>query len=174
MIEKKFIVQSEKKMQSIGVWLSSQISSGDVIFLNGALGVGKSVFARGVIRGLGYDEIVKSPTYGIVEEYKFEKFDLFHFDLYRLDRYSDLLYGVGFYDYVSSSSVLLIEWAEKFAELPFPDFICKIEYCGSEICENGVFENEICGNEVFENEVRGNEILDKRVLHISFRRALIP
>jgi tRNA threonylcarbamoyladenosine biosynthesis protein TsaE len=92
-----------------------------VIFLEGDLGAGKTTFARALIQGLGYSGKVKSPTYGLLENYQVGEFDFLHLDLYRIENPSELEY-LAIADQFSGNGVLLIEWPEKAGSmLPDPD-----------------------------------------------------
>jgi len=93
---------------NIGFNLSKEIKSGDIIGLEGSLGSGKSVLIRGVLSGLGVSEVIPSPTFTLVNEYV-AKFNIFHFDLYRLNNPYEL-YEIGFEEYVYSSDVSIIDW----------------------------------------------------------------
>jgi tRNA threonylcarbamoyladenosine biosynthesis protein TsaE len=89
------------------------------IWLRGDLGAGKTTLARGLLRGLGYADKVKSPTYTLLEPYVVSGFNLYHFDLYRfIDK--EEWEVAGFREYFNSTSVCLVEWPEKAAEL-LPD-----------------------------------------------------
>lgn len=104
-----------------------------VVYLEGDLGVGKSVFARGVLQALGVREAIKSPTYTLVEQYDIPNghFQLAtHSDLYRLADPEEL-YFIGFDDIAASSGLLLVEWPDKGAgQLPNATHAIMIEYSG--------------------------------------------
>ena len=116
--------KSDADTQALGAELARALSPGAVIYLYGSLGAGKTTFVRGLLRALGIEDKVKSPTYTLVEPYETEKFDVFHFDLYRLLT-AEELQQIGLEEYFTGSSVCLIEWPEKGQPLlPAPDVAC--------------------------------------------------
>ena len=96
-----------------GVRLAGRIEPGSVVLLSGDLGAGKTVFVRGLAKGLGLDETaVSSPTFTLIQEYR-GPVTLYHVDLYRIS--STEADELGLEELVSPRSIVAIEWAEKLA-----------------------------------------------------------
>ena len=110
-----FLTHSPEETEKIGASLAKQLSPGTVIAYRGDLGAGKTAFTRGLARGLGYTDLVTSPTYTIVNEYLSGRIPLFHFDMYRLKN-SDDLFDIGWDDYLERGGVCAVEWSENVAD----------------------------------------------------------
>lgn len=124
-------LSNEDEQLAFASQVASVVVKGTVIFLNGDLGTGKTTFVRGFLRGLGYDGVVKSPTYTLVEPYQLTNFAVYHFDLYRLADPEEIEYAGG-RDYFDGETICLIEWPEKAQGfLPEPDLVLHLEYAES-------------------------------------------
>ena len=110
---------SEKETFAVAEEIARQASPGDIYLLEGDLGVGKTVFAKGFARGLGITEPVTSPTFTIVQEYHEGRLPLYHFDVYRIADVEEMD-EIGYEDYFYGEGVCLIEWAGLIREL-LPD-----------------------------------------------------
>lgn len=101
---------------SIGRKLAENVRPGEIYTLNGDLGVGKTVFTKGLAAGLGITEPVTSPTFTILQEYDSGRLPLYHFDVYRIGDPEEME-EIGYEDYFFGQGICLIEWAELIEEL---------------------------------------------------------
>lgn len=125
-MQKKIIIPTAEKMQEFGNKLGNQLHRGDIIFLKGQLGAGKTTLVRGILQGLGYEDKVKSPTFTLVESYSLPSAMIFHFDFYRLRDVYELL-DIGIQDYFTEDAIVLIEWPENaISLLPHATVDCEI------------------------------------------------
>ena len=122
-------LHDEEALLALASDVAAKIKPGLVIYLKGDLGVGKTVFARGLINRLGYQGLVKSPTYSLVEAYQIdEAFTCYHFDLYRLSEPEELEF-TGARDHFNEQSLCLVEWPDKATGfIPAGDINCELEY----------------------------------------------
>lgn len=107
----KFITESPSETEAVGENLSTKLKPGSVVALFGGMGAGKTAFTRGIARGLGITGGVSSPTFALVHEYK-GRIPLYHFDMYRVNSWDDL-YSTGFFDYLDSGGIIVVEWSEN-------------------------------------------------------------
>jgi tRNA threonylcarbamoyladenosine biosynthesis protein TsaE len=115
-LEFSTFLADEAATLELGEKLALALEPGLFVSLSGELGSGKTTLARGILRGLGYQGKVKSPTYTLVELYKLSRLDLYHFDLYRFNDPQELL-DAGFRDNFGSGNICLVEWPERAAGL---------------------------------------------------------
>lgn len=106
----------EKETYELGCRLGQEARAGQVYTLVGDLGVGKTVFTKGLAAGLGIEEPVSSPTFTIVQVYEEGRLPFYHFDVYRIGD-AEEMDEVGFDDYVYGEGVSLIEWANLIEEI---------------------------------------------------------
>jgi tRNA threonylcarbamoyladenosine biosynthesis protein TsaE len=110
---------SAEETQGIAEQLGRLVQSGDLLTLQGDLGVGKTTFTQGLGRGLGIEEPVSSPTFTIIKEYDDGRIPLYHMDIYRLGE-GALHEDLGYDDYFYGEGVTVVEWAH-FVEEMLPD-----------------------------------------------------
>ena len=101
--------------RSIGEAIAPLLTAGDAIALTGELGAGKTTFAQGLARGLGFPGHVVSPTFTLVREYRSGRLPIVHADVYRLDRVQDVLDLE--LDDAAEDGVLLVEWGDVVGAL---------------------------------------------------------
>ena len=111
----KINVSSEKKIEEVAKKIKSEIKLGDILFIHGEIGVGKTTFVKYLINNFQseYNEKlseVTSPTFNVMNEYKINNFTIKHYDLYRFKSPNDLIDLNLFED--NQKSILLIEWPE--------------------------------------------------------------
>jgi tRNA threonylcarbamoyladenosine biosynthesis protein TsaE len=114
-----------------GGQLAACIVPGLRIYLRGELGSGKTTLVRGLLRALGVQESVKSPSYTLVELYVVSRLNLYHFDFYRfMDKRE--LGDAGLADYFDGDGICLVEWPERAGDaLPRPDLEFTLVYAGT-------------------------------------------
>lgn len=126
MIEVVFTFSSAESLEAFGVQLAQHLIPPKVIYLKGDLGAGKTTLARGILQGLGHEDLVKSPTFTLVETYNLPPHTLHHFDLYRIETPQEL-HNLGIKEYFEPNNIVLIEWPEKgLPVLPAADFMITI------------------------------------------------
>ncbi len=98
-----------------GKIFSRLLSGGDVVVLEGALGGGKTTFAKGLLAGLGYKGRVLSPSFTLLRQYELKNIAVYHLDLYRL-KFSEI-FDLGVDDFLYSDKIItLIEWGNKLGD----------------------------------------------------------
>ena len=118
----------EGQTLALGIQLGRLLEHPALILLQGELGAGKSVLARGIARGLGVDPQVPitSPTFTLMNHYP-ARLDLYHFDLYRLSTPDELI-EIGFDDFAHGTGVALVEWPERLEDEQTPGLWIRIKY----------------------------------------------
>lgn len=125
---KEYISDSAEETFEIGKTFSGCLKCGDVIALSGDLGAGKTVFVKGIAKGLNIGELITSPTFNIVREYQGD-LKLYHFDVYRISS-DEEMDETGYYD-CQRDGVAVIEWADIIKDiLPENHIRVTIEHLG--------------------------------------------
>ena len=126
----EFVTHSYEETLMKAGELAKSLKKGAVIGFIGGLGMGKTAFTAGFVKGLGIDAEVSSPTFAICNDYIGETDRVYHFDMYRVEGWDDL-YSTGFYDYLDTDAYILAEWSENiFGALPDDSIIIEIERIG--------------------------------------------
>ncbi len=110
-----------------GQILAEELNAGDIVFLVGELGTGKTVIAKGIARGLGFKGIVNSPSFSLVKIYRADM-TIYHCDLYRVNLDDDIK-DIGIEEMIDDEdAVIIFEWSEKFTSFKrIPYWEVKIE-----------------------------------------------
>jgi tRNA threonylcarbamoyladenosine biosynthesis protein TsaE len=107
------ISHSPEETAALGEAWGHEAEGGWVIGLSGDLGAGKTQLVKGLARGLGVAERVRSPTFALVSIYESGRLPLFHLDLYRLETPEQIM-AAGLEEYLQPAGVAVIEWAERW------------------------------------------------------------
>lgn len=113
-VQRRIELADEAATLALGRALAGVLEPGLLVFLRGPLGAGKTTLVRGLLRALGHEGPVRSPTYALVESYAVGALELHHFDLYRLADPEELEF-MGLRDFLDGRAVCLIEWPERGA-----------------------------------------------------------
>lgn len=116
---KQFTTHSAHETSALGEIVAKDCRQGDVFAFFGGLGMGKTAFIQGLVKGLHISADVTSPTFSLVNEYRGDAFTVYHFDMYRIHSWEDL-YSTGYFDYLETNAVLACEWSENI-ENALPD-----------------------------------------------------
>lgn len=110
-MKKIFYTNSPEETRDLATRFAEQLLGGEVLAFTGGMGMGKTAFTRGLAVGLGCGDVAQSPTFALVNEYS-GRLTVEHFDMYRIETWDDL-YSTGFFDYLGTDRVLVIEWSEN-------------------------------------------------------------
>ncbi len=112
-MEYKVAIKNESETIELAQNIESEKFSNMIICLQGDLGSGKTIFAKGIAQSLGIDETITSPTYTIIKEYTSGEMPLYHMDVYRLD---GNIKDIGIEEYFHKPGIIVIEWADTIEE----------------------------------------------------------
>lgn len=122
-----YVSNSLAETEAFAREIAERVKESKFLALYGGMGMGKTAFVRGLVKALAPEclDLVHSPTFAIVNEYRGNEVNLFHFDLYRLTDEDDL-YSTGFYDYIDQDGITITEWSELFED-SIPENALKIK-----------------------------------------------
>ena len=118
-------MQNAEETEAFGLALAKRLKAGDIIAMTGNLGAGKTTLTKSIAAGLGIEEMVNSPTFTIVQEYRGGRLPLYHIDVYRVSD-PDELFEIGYEDYFFGDGVCVVEWANQIEEL-MPEYTIWID-----------------------------------------------
>ena len=110
---KEIVTYNAEETFSVAKEYAKTLEKNDVVLLKGEMGAGKTVFAKGVAKGLGIEDEVTSPTYAYMNDYDGI---LYHYDCYRLSCGEQAL-ALGLTDYFDAGGICLIEWSENISSV---------------------------------------------------------
>lgn len=144
-----FLLRSYIYTEILGVLIAKILSPGLIFYLSGKLGTGKTTLVRGILRGLGYQGITKSPTFTLLETYLIKGLIIHHWDFYRLKTTREVDY-LGLHDQIDNTTIIIVEWPEHgLGKIPVAD----IEL---QLCYGAQLDYRIC--RVNSNSIKGNLI----------------
>ena len=114
--------KNEEELINLGERLGTLLQKNDVLILSGELGAGKTTFTKGLAKGLGIRQMIKSPTYTIVREYE-GRLPLYHLDVYRIEGDAD---SIDLDEFLFGGGVTVIEWGHLVGE-DLPDSYLELE-----------------------------------------------
>ncbi len=124
------LLLNEQQTLLLALRLSRIIYPPCIIYLNGDLGVGKTMLAKSFIVAFKFLNIVNSPTYTIVESYKESYIIINHFDLYKINNSEELEF-IGIREYIDFNNICLFEWSGNgLGFIPFPDLVINMHFSG--------------------------------------------
>ena len=132
MKEQIIIMKNESETEVFGMTLAGRLKPGTVVALTGDLGTGKTALTKAIAKGLGIDDVITSPTFNIVKEYRSGRLPLFHFDVYRIGDIEEM-YEIGYEEYFYGEGVCVVEWADIIDDIiPDDSLRIHIEYGSTE------------------------------------------
>lgn len=120
-----FIIGDLKQTEILAKKFGKLLRGGEVVLLNGDLGAGKTTFTKLVLKSLGVKDNITSPTFTLMHEYKTKRFNIYHFDMYRLENGVEAC-SLGFDEYLNGDkkdSICFVEWSENIKDILHGQYI---------------------------------------------------
>ena len=128
---KTVTMNNETETMAFGREIGKNANPGDVIALIGDLGTGKTTLTKAIAEGLEITEVITSPTFNIVKEYRSGRIPLYHFDVYRIGDPEEM-FEIGYEEYFYGDGLCVVEWADLIEELIPPGAkVIRISHGGS-------------------------------------------
>ncbi|MCL2145495.1 MAG: tRNA (adenosine(37)-N6)-threonylcarbamoyltransferase complex ATPase subunit type 1 TsaE [Endomicrobia bacterium] len=108
------ITATPDETRKLGEKFAKKLKSGDIVFLKGDLGSGKTTFTQGIVKAFGNKSFAGSSSFILVNEYEAGKCKLFHIDLYRLNSVS--VRDLGIEEYLFNGNIAVIEWPDRLLD----------------------------------------------------------
>lgn len=129
--EKTVTMHNEAETREFGIQTGKSAAPGDILALIGDLGTGKTTLTKAIAEGLGITEVITSPTFNIVKEYRSGRIPLYHFDVYRIGDPEEM-FEIGYEEYFYGDGLCVVEWADLIEELIPPGAkVIRISHGGS-------------------------------------------
>ena len=135
---KEVITHSYEETLAMASDYAKTLPKGSVIGFVGGLGMGKTAFTTGFVKGLGINADVSSPTFAICNDYIGENARVYHFDMYRIETFDDL-YSTNYFEYCEMGGICICEWSENIENV-LPDDYIKITISKGENENSRIFE----------------------------------
>ena len=116
----EIVINNLEETENIAKIIGQNATAGDVIILTGDLGAGKTTMTKGIALGLGIDQMIKSPTYTIIREYRNGRLPLYHMDVYRIESGAD---DLGLEEYFEGDGLSVVEWGKLLGEFMPEDYL---------------------------------------------------
>lgn len=128
----KFVCDSPEETFELGEKIGAKLQGGETVLLSGGLGAGKTLLTKGILNALEFDiDEVTSPSFTLVNLYKTQNSDVYHIDLWRLEKNTDAAFAVGLDEiFEDETAVVIIEWAEKLKNFSFPAKVITVKIEG--------------------------------------------
>jgi tRNA threonylcarbamoyladenosine biosynthesis protein TsaE len=125
LLTSSFLCYTPEQTFQLGEEIGKKAQSGEVWCLTGGLGAGKTLFVKGMAKGLGFEGNVTSPTFNLQNVYE-GRLPMYHFDWYRLNK-AEEVENIGWSEWLSREGVVVVEWGDKFKNL-FPPKVIKMAF----------------------------------------------